>query len=278
MPQYSGVKQDKMSFFQNLFDFEFRGSLFSADRQYQSTYKIPANSNRSDNMISGNEGPYNLLSDNILNINFAFDPELRNYSVISINVSGSTPSATTTQEVVTLLNANATFTSYFSAYNISNKVGIKLSKPRPNFRAYISNSSAEKIIKFNKKAPIRELPSYFEKYSVENRFLYPETGANKLILLDPNNIIDASIITDAGLDPLNPTPDWKLLSGTNDAYWFYKRSYTNGQLTSEIKYPAGAKSGDLAKKTFYTYDNSDLVEVMEIPYIIQEPDLLTPPI
>lgn len=266
-----------MSFFQNVFDFEFRGSLFSADRQYQSTYKISANSNRSDNMISGNEGPFNLSSNNILSINFAFDPDLRNYSTISINVSGATPSSTTTQEVVTALNSNATFTSYFNAYNISNKIGIKLTRPRPSFRAYIINSGAEIEIKFNKNAPVKELPSYFERYSVENRFAYPETGSSKLILLDPNNSIDANIITAAGIDPLNPTPDWKLLSGNNDAYWFYKRVYNNGQLASEIKYPAGARSGDLAKKTFYTYDNSDLVEIMEIPYIIQESDLLTPP-
>lgn len=267
-----------MSFFQNVFDFEFRGSLFSADRQYQSTYKIPANSNRSDNMLSGNEGPYDLSVNNTLTLNFAFDPELRNYSEIAVNVAGLNPALTKTQEIVDSLNSNTVFTGYFTAFNISNKVGIKLTRPRANFRAYIRNYGAETVIKFNKNAPVRELPSYFEKYSIENRFNYSETNANHLILLDPSDSVDENVILAAGLDPLNPTPDWKLLSGNNDAYWFYKRTYTNGQLSTEIKYPAGAKENDLAKKTFYTYSNSDLIEIMEVPYILQNSDLMTPPI
>ena len=42
----------------NVFDFEFRGSLLSADRQYQQTFKIKANTNRSDYILSGNAEPY----------------------------------------------------------------------------------------------------------------------------------------------------------------------------------------------------------------------------
>lgn len=278
MRHYSGVKQDNMSFFQNVFDFEFRGSLLSSDKQYQATYKIPPNTNRSESMISGNEGPYNLSVNNNLNINFAFDPDLRNYSAITVDVAGSSPSITKTQEIVDILNSNINFTNYFSAFNVSNKIGINLAKQRPNFRAYIGNSGAETALKFNKNAPVRELPSYFEKYSIENRFTYTDLGASYLILLNPSDVVDQNLILSAGLDPITPTPDWKLLSGTSDSFWFYKRAYTNGQITSEIKYPAGAKDGDLAKKTFYTYDNSDLVEVMEVPYILQNSDLMTPPI
>jgi hypothetical protein len=142
----------------------------------------------------------------------------------------------------------------------------------------VSNSGAETKIKFNKNAPVRELPSYFEKYSIENRFLNQEKAPNYLILLNPSNSVDADVISAAGLDPLSPTPDWRLLSGSNDAYWFYKRAYENGQIVSEIKYPAGANVGDLAKKTFYTYEDSDLVECMEVPYILENSDLMTPPI
>lgn len=267
-----------MSFFQNVFDFEFRGSLLSSDRQYQATYKIPANSNRSESMISGNEGPYNLSVNNNLNINFAFDPDLRNYSVITVNIAGPSPAITKTQEVVDALNSNINFSNYFTAFNVSNKVGINLSKQKPNFRAYISNSGAEIALRFNKNAPVRELPSYFEKYSIENRFAHTDIGSNYLILLNTSDSVDQGVISASGFDPLDPTPDWKLLSGSNDAFWFYKRAYTNGQITSEIKYPAGAKDGDLAKKTFYTYDDSNLIEIMEIPYILQSSDLMIPPI
>lgn len=267
-----------MSFFQNVFDFEFRGMLYSADRQYQSTYKVPPNTNRSDYMASGNDGPYDLTANTNLLINYAFDPELRNYATLSINVSGANIAATTVFEIMEALNSNSGFSTHFIASKKENGLLITTKRQKNNFRAYISNSGAEKIIKFNKNAPIYELPSYFERYSVENRFKYSELGSNRLILLNPADPVDSNIISEAGYDPLNPTPDWKLLKGTNDAFWFYKRTYTTGQLTSEIKYPAGSVAGALAKKTYYVYDGSDLVEVMETPYILKESDLLVPPI
>lgn len=265
-----------MSFFQNVFDFEFRGSLFGADRSYQTTYKVPSNVNRSDYIISSISGPYNLTGNTDLTIRYAYDPDLRNYANVTINVSGSTVSNTTVGEVVEKLNLNSIFSSYFVAYNQQNKVLIKASKPKVCFRAYVSNSDAETIIKFNKNAPVVELPSFFERYSIENRFVYPELGPNRLVLLDPTDLIDADVITAAGLDPLSPKADWELLRGTNDAFWFYKRTYSGGKLSSEIKYQAGATEGDLAKKTNYAYDGSDLIGITEIPYILQSSDLITP--
>ena len=265
-----------MSFFQNVFDTEFRASLFSADRRLQSSYKASANTNRSDYMASA-EGPYNLTGNTDLTINYAYDPALIGYAPLTIDVSGTSPASTSVYEVVSALNSNVTFSDIFNATVSSNRVLITSKKNRALFKAYISNSSAEKLLGFNSKAPVVELPSYFERYSFENRFDYKDLGSHRLVLLNPSDPTDAAIISNAGLDPLNPTPDWKLLKGSNDAFWFYKRAYTAGQLTSEIKYPAGASEGDLAKKTYYVYDGSDLINVMETPYILQSGDLMTPP-
>jgi hypothetical protein len=265
-----------MSFFQNVFESEFRGSLFSADRRLQSNFKISPNSNSSMYMLAANSGPYDLTGNTDLSINYAYDPMLLGYATVAVDVSGSDPAATTSQEIVSALNSNAIFAENFLAVVFKDSLLIKGKKDRANFKAYISNSDAEQIIGFNAKAPVVELPSYFEKYAIENRFSYQDLGPHRLILLDPSDPVDAAIITAAGLDPLTPTPDWKLLRGNNDAFWFYKRTYTSGQLTSEIKYPAGASEGDLAKKTFYEYDGSDLVGIMETPYVLQTSDLITP--
>lgn len=267
-----------MSFFQNVFDFEFRGVLFGADRQYQTTYKIPG-SIKNDYMVSFASEPFDLSGKSNLIINYAFDPDLRNYSSINIDISlfAENISQTKTSEVITALNDNSAFRSYFSASQQYNKILIKVKVTKPNFRTYISNSGAESILLFNKKAPVKELPSYFEKFSIENRFNYPDLGPNRLILLNPEVEEDAAIILNAGLDPENPTPDWKLLSGNNDAFWFYKRSYSNGKIATEVKYPAGAGVGDLAKKTYYIYEESDLVQVLETPYVLKSDDLMTPP-
>lgn len=265
-----------MSFFQNIFQSEFRGSLLAADRRYQANYNMRANKNSCTYMKAYADGPYDLTGKTDLSINFAYDPELIRYVKISIDVSGSNVAETHAYEIVDALNSDTLFAENFKASVSNNSLLIKGIKNSANFNAYISNSGAESILSFNKYAPIQELPSYFERYSFENRFLYTDVGPHRLVLLDPLDADDAALITAAGLDPLNPTPDWQLLKGTNDAFWFYKRTYTTGKLSSEIKYPAGAKEGDLAKKTFYEYDGSDLISIMETPYVLQTSDLITP--
>ena len=274
-----------MSFFQNVFDFEFRPSLLGADRQYQMGWKLSANTNRSDYMLSGNAGPFNLSNGNILTINYAYDVNFINYSALEIAISGITPSATTAQEVISALNSDATFASMFVAilYSSSiipqspNKILIKASNNRGIFRAYISNKGAEKVIQFNKKAPIRELPSYFSRYTIEKRFQYSTLGPDRILELDSNCPYEASLISAAGLDPANPKADWELLQGQNEAYWTYNRTYADSLLVSEIKYQSGARPGDLAKKIFYTYSGNDLIGQQDVPYVLQEADILTPP-
>lgn len=274
-----------MSFFQNVFNFEFRPSLFGADRQYQMNFNLPANGNGLGYVLSGNAEPYNFSTYNSLTISYAIDTAFMNFSPILINVAGSTPAATTAQEVVNAMNANSYFNTLFTAevYTttvngvITRKVLFKYKNTRPIFRFYVPNNGAESVLLFNKNAPIRELPSVFAKYSIDNRFNYPNLGADRIIELNPASPMDAALITAAGFDPLNPKEDWELLSGTCDGYFFYKRTYSGGKKVTEIKYYAGAQAGDPAKKTYYVYSGADLIEEMETPYVLQSGDLITPP-
>lgn len=274
-----------MPFFQNVFDFEFRPSLIGSDRQYQTGWKIKGNTNRSDYMVNHAVEPYNLTASNILTINYAFDSHLLNYASISITLSGASLAAVTAQEVVNSLNGNATFADLFTAiaYPASssagslNKILIKSKRDRAIWRAYISNTSAETILNFNKMAPVAELPSLFEKYDISKRFSNQDLGSERLIVLNPANLVDAAIISAAGFNPASPKADWQLLAGSSDAYWFYKKTYAAGLLTEEIKYPAGAGVGSAAKKTYFGYDGGgNLIKVCETPYVLQSGDLVTP--
>lgn len=273
-----------MPFFMNVYDFEFRGSLLSADRQYQQTFKIKANTNRSDYILSGNTEPYDFSSETDLTLSFCYDVEQVNYANVTVDISGSTAAATTALEVVTALNADNLFSTFFVASVfktntvgvVGNKVLIKSKKPKSNFKAYVLNSGAEGFIQFNKYAPIQELPSYFYRYDINQRFNYPDLGSERIVLLDPVYTIEANYITAAGFDLMSPSEDWQLLKGCNDQYMFTKRVYTSGFITTEIKYPAGASVGDAAFKTTYQYDGSDLIGICQIPYIINSGDLIEP--
>jgi hypothetical protein len=268
----------------NVFDFEFRGSLLTADRQYTPTFKAPANVNRSDYILSGNAEPYDLSLESNLTLSFCFDSQFLNYSNVTVNVVGVSPSATTAAEIVTALNSSNAFSSFFVAqtfttnmYNVTGKkILIKSVKPKSNFKAYVVNSSAEGVIGFNKNAPIAELPSYFKRYSIANRFNYPDL-VERLLLLDTSNSIEADYIDAAGFDSTSPKADWQLLKGCNDQYMFTKKVYTSGLISAEIKYPAGASEGDAAFKTTYQYTGSSLIGICEIPHIIASGDLITPP-
>jgi len=273
-----------MSFFMNVYDFEFRGSLLSADRQYQQTFKIKANTNRPDYILSGNAEPYDFSSEANLKLSFCYDVNQVNYAEVTVNIAGSDAGNTSAADVVTALNQDDMFSTFFLAKvfktnNVGvtgNKVLITSKKAKPNFKAYVVNSGAESVIQFNKFAPIEELPSYFERYDIAQRFNYADLGSERLLLLDTGNSIEADYITAAGLNPSSPTPDWQLLRGCNDQYMFTKRVFTSGVLVTEIKYPAGASIGDAALKTTYQYDGVDVVGICQIPYVIASGDLITP--
>lgn len=269
-------------FFQNLFDQEFRGTLIGADRQYSLNFNVKANVNRSELMMAWLPEPYDMSTHNTLTLNYALDFASPNYASLAINVAGGTPAATRAYEVVNALNADPVFAALFTA-NLSKVSGgdtvmIKCSRPNTSVKAYISNTSAERVLRFNLKATVAELPSYFDRHTIANAATYPDLMTGILIKLDTSDAADQEVITLAGLDYTTVQPDWQLLLGRSDAFHFYKKTYNgSNQNTSTIYYPAGARAGDLAKQIKYTYDGSgnQLTEA-EIPYILQTADLITP--
>ena len=268
-------------FFQNLLDQEFRGSLLGSDRQYTQNFNIKANQNRCDLMIAWNKDIYDLAVLNTLTLNYAMDFNSPNFANLSINVAGTTPAATMAYEVVNALNANEVFAALFvatlSSIDGGNTVMIKSRRERTQMKTFISNTGAERKLRFNKKATVKELPAYFTRYTMAESYNYPTMPPGILLALDTSDAADQEVITLAGFDYSTPKADWQLLLGSNDSFHFEKRAFDAGKVTEIIRYPAGAQAGDLAKKTVYTYSGSDQIGEMELPYVLESGDLITPP-
>lgn len=203
-------------YFQNPFSQEFQGFLVLSDRQYNVTFKCPGNAGRGEDILtSWGTPPYNMsgndgdgVATTNLTINYAYDPSFKFYSSLTINVAtgASSSSAVTPNEIVTNLNANATFASLFTA-SVQNTVQggtvagppfsivIKYKRPSSAFRAFISNNGAETLLKFNARAGIAELPQYFLRHSYGNRLIYTDSQG---MLIPLNHVI-------TGISVANPT-------------------------------------------------------------------------
>jgi hypothetical protein len=200
-----------MPFFQNPFDQEFQGVWVLGDRQYAPTFKVPPSRTRGDIWVSYFAEPYDLATNNTITINFAFDRDFKNYSSFSVNIAGATAGATTATEVVDALNDDTTFAEYFTASLDASsrggtlvgppyKVVIKSKRPKAAFRAYISNSSAEMELSFNRFAGVGELPEFFARHTIANRFTYTDS-LNHLVMLGhfitANTVANPTVITSA---------------------------------------------------------------------------------
>lgn len=275
-----------MSFFQNPFSEEFRASIPLGDRQYNLSFVVPSNRNQPNAMIAWNLEPYDLSTYPNFTINFAIDnSEFKNYAAITVDVSGTSAATTSANEIAEALNDDQNFASWFTAMVVeSNKgsgvyrVGIKANTSKP-MRVYITNAGAEQILRFNKYAGVAELPSYFARHTIDNRFTFSDSLA-ALVLLDESDItVDQPIITDAGFIVADMKEDWELLRGRVGIFDFQKLAYDgSNRISTIIFYPAGAGVGDLAKKTFYQYDGSSdrVTQIAEIPYVLESGDLITP--
>lgn len=273
-----------MPFFQNPFDQTFKGSWILNDQTYVLSFDVAANVNRSDLMMCWANAPYDLSSETNLTLNFAIDREFKNYTTITINIAGSTPAQTTAAEVAAALNANGVFSTFFTAtaeivrVGNNNRVLIRSTKPNVAIRAYISNSGAESVLLFNQKAGVNELPTYFYRHDIDERFNFTDSLA-ALIELDPGDPIDAAIITAAGFDPGSPKDDWELLTGRSTLFMFRKITVDGSNRATEIiEYPAGAGVGYLARKIEYVYTGANTTpdQITEIPYTLTSGDLITP--
>jgi hypothetical protein len=276
-----------MSFFQNPIGEEFRGS-WPIDQQ--AIFFIGANLNNIAEMVSGNAEPYDFSVVTDFVINIAYDPLRIGYTPITVNVAGAVPAVTTATEVVTLLNADPLFADNFTAYLINAtkgqityggpfKVGIRCKKARQAARIYVTNAGAEEKLRFNYRALVKEMPTYFDRFTIAERFNYP-IGPNLLVLLDPLDPVDAAVIAAAGLNPLVTIPDWQLLADRSNTHMFAKITQDgSGRITEIIEYFCGAVAGDMARKIQYTYTGVNTVpdQITTIPYTLTGADLVTPP-
>jgi len=273
-----------MSFYQNPFEHEYHGVML-VDAGQQLDFKIGPNQNNSTRMITWNLEPFNLTT----YVNFAVLWSLnggRDYAKYHHTFATGTYTA---QQIADLLNAVDNFSGTFTASSDHGRLVFTAKSPLPysmnGFKAYIPNTpaagesatSAEQAFGFNLKAPIREMPSYFDRHTVANSRTYADCLA---CLVDVDESTEAWVLTRMSLST-TPKTDWELLYGRTTQFKFHKR-VVNGtnQVTSDIEYNAGARVGDLAKKTTYSYssgsDTHAAVEA-EVPYVLQSGDLITPP-
>ena len=273
-----------MAFFQNLFDQEYQGSLLLSDRKLAPTFKVLPNKNLQSNQVAWNHGPYDLSALNLLEFNFSWDPEFRNWSSVSIDVAGEDPSNTSAQEVVNKLNVEPIFSSLFIAKLVKleglDSVGVmKNPAKKQNVKMYFGNYGAQIPLGFNKRAGVAELPEYFARHTIQNRSRY-EDSVGMLIRLDENDSDDQATIESAGFVPGDMKADWELLRGRGAGLFTFQKLTVDGsdRITQIIEYPAGALAGDFARKINYTYSgsNTNPSKITEIPYVLADGDLVTP--
>lgn len=273
-----------MSFYQNPFEHEYHGVML-VDAGQQLDFVIGPNKNNSTRMIAWNVESYDLTT----YVNFAISWSLnggRDYAKFHYSF---TPGIYTALQVADILNAQASFSGIFTASSEHTRLVISAKEPLPysmnGFKVYINNTpapgesatSAEQAFGFNLKAPVREMPSYFDRHTVANSRTYTNSLA---CLVDVDESTEAWVLTRLGLS-ITPRTDWELMAGRSNQYKFHKR-VINGtnQVTSDIEYNAGSVAGDLAMKTTYFYtaptDTTAAVQA-SVPYVLQSGDLITPP-
>ena len=312
-----------MTYFQNPFAAEFRGNWVIGDRQYSMTFVCPCNAGRSDEIISnwkrpsgayydlsGTDSDGNLKS--ILSIRLTVNGGFQDWTTIEVDLTDNTnanlnpapvDSSMKSSQIVAILNANPTFSSYFSASfgsfdqydNYNNNIRISQKFPTSRMKYFVTNTGAEEVLGFNAKAGVAELPSYFVRSKVfGGDMTVPMDGTNILVELSPSNSggsssIDNDIIDKAcdakgislGLDSNSMKADWELLRGRASGLFTFQNITVDesDRITQIIEYPAGAVVGDFCRKINYSYTNSNTNPsvVTEVPHVLMESDLITPP-
>lgn len=185
-------------FFQNPFAEEYRGAMPLADRQYSIDFICPPNYGREREAVwAWSDGPYDFSpglldttgsAQKLLTLAFSFDS--KSWSTVSIDINAALTAKSiavtnvTPSSLVTALNADATFKSYFTAdcgtqtQNTINpdvlggtysygtgRLKIKQNRPYSQFKFYVVNGGAEELLKFNYKAGVAELPEYFMRHT-----------------------------------------------------------------------------------------------------------------
>ena len=175
-----------MSFYQNPFFEEFRGTLPTGDRASVKPYVVKGNAGRSFNSISAFKPPllnntYDLSgndSNGDANGNLVIKFAYRNFQMfmtLTVDITGAVPASTTPSEIVSKLNLDSMFSTYFSAsLNIfSEKINgfqqVVINSKKPDqVKFFVVNTSAEEVLGFNKKAGVADIPLYFARHTVDN--------------------------------------------------------------------------------------------------------------
>lgn len=311
-----------MAYFQNPFLTEFRGNWVLGDRQYSLTFVCPPNVGRSETTISawnppsGTPEAYDLSGNDadgnskaILNFRMSISGTFDHWANISVDLTNNTnaslnpaptASAIKPTEIVAILNADPTFSSYFTASlaKFSNgpntRIVIRQNQDALRMKFFVLNNQAETVLRFNAKAGVAEMPAYFAKCKAWGGNMSDRVdGTYALVLLDPSNSggslnVDNDIVDNAvdskgnslNLDSNTTKEDWELLNGRASGLFTFQKLTVDGndRITQIIEYPAGAIAGDFARRINYTYtsSNTNPSKVTEVPHVLTDSDLVTP--
>lgn len=311
-----------MAYFQNPFPVEFRGNWVLGDRQYSIAFVCPPNAGRSELLVNAWKEPtgspevFNLSGNDAdgdpkstLTIRLSTNGTFQNYTNITVDLTDNTnaslspapvASAIKPAEIVAIMNADPTFSTFFTASLHKGNSGFinrivftqKLETSRMKF--IVLNSGAETVLGFNARAGVAQLPIYFAKCKIWGGDMTDRSdGNNSLILLDPSNsggisAVDDDIIDNAvnargeslELDSSTMKADWELLGGRASGLFSFQKQTVDGsdRVTEIIEYPAGAQVGDFARKIKYTYTstNKNPDTITKIPYVLTSGDIITP--
>jgi len=286
-----------MSFFQNVFTADFEGSWILGDRHHIPKFVVRRNAGRGDeNVVSWNAGPYDLSGTDADSTNTTDTLEImyslrapNNWALMEIDIAtgADDTSAVTEQEVITALNANTLFAERFSAF-FQKRIMIRQKKPATEMRFYVVNGRAEEKLQFNGRAGVAELPTFFDRHSIANRFTFDDSQ-NHLIELDLTSSVDLAVVEaavnergvamDFGWDGTTAQEDWELLAGKSGIFNCQKVTVDGSdRITEIIEYSTGSVAGALARKIIYTYTstNTKPTTIAEIPYTLATGDLITP--
>jgi hypothetical protein len=131
--------------------------------------------------------------------------------------------------------------SVISDPKAGNWLKVRAKRARGLWKTYISNTSAESKLRFNKKAGVAELPSYFSRHTIANIGEYDGSAGMLIELSNPVSGVDVAIVDDAGLDSSTVQSDYELLAGRSGLFNFQKITVDGSdRITQIIEYPAGS--------------------------------------
>lgn len=280
-----------MPYFQNVSDQEFFTEMLFDTRL---AVKIPANVNRATRMVAWNPEPYDLSQATRFAI--CVKPSQFGTGYVRIEVALTADAAATAAEVADQLNDDSLFAAYFAASTIAiagrNHLLIAALDPKIGFRAYVPNTvnrgfpeqSAEWVLRFNKKAPLAQLPAYYRRHTIDYYVSGDSYEFGTQMLLEIVQPDEDFILTDAGLTTV-ASADWQLLKGESGKFLTSRTTTdtSNGNRPLvKLEFETGSVAGDLARRTTYVYNSGNTTananRVYEEPYTLLAADLIPPPL